>query len=99
MRIVKSQAAKLRGKREYVTVSTLKNYTLFTTSNFKDLAIRYAGYAKKYEIRQQTIVNKALEVTETYASVIELSIEVFSELDVLQSLAHCAKHSPAVLYT
>eukprot|EP01083_Nonionella_stella_P069822 186371_1 len=95
LRIQKKQSKKLK-KKSFKTLSAQKNCTYVTDSagELRKLSKSCIDYERRYKERQQVIVNKTIQITKTYIPVIEKGIRVFSELDVLLSLAHVASCSP-----
>ena len=93
LRIQKSKAKQLKNKKKYQKLSIQKNATYFSESKLRILSNQYKEYEKQYFDRQKLIVNKTIEITKSYISVINQAILKFSELDVILSLANVADKS------
>jgi len=86
---------KSKVKHEKLPLSTSKQ-TLFYLADpaLKRNSREWLDYDKKYVERQKIIVDKTVEISKTYIPVITEAISVFSELDVVLSLANVASNSP-----
>jgi len=77
--------------------STAKSVMFYLNDDpsLKRASVEFLGYEKKYMERQKVIVDKTVEISKTYIPVISEAISVFSELDVVLSLANVASNSPS----
>eukprot|EP00485_Elphidium_margaritaceum_P022922 CAMPEP_0202713180 /NCGR_PEP_ID=MMETSP1385-20130828/51150_1 /ASSEMBLY_ACC=CAM_ASM_000861 /TAXON_ID=933848 /ORGANISM="Elphidium margaritaceum" /LENGTH=947 /DNA_ID=CAMNT_0049373449 /DNA_START=33 /DNA_END=2876 /DNA_ORIENTATION=+ len=94
LRITKaSRSALKKHSGDFNKLSDQKSATLFTDERLQQLSKEMRETERKYMERQTSILAKLFEITKTYISVIEHAQLVFSEIDVLLCLAHCAAHA------
>eukprot|EP00742_Colponemidia_sp_Colp-10_P011623 GILJ01012942.1.p1 GENE.GILJ01012942.1~~GILJ01012942.1.p1 ORF type:complete len:492 (+),score=87.19 GILJ01012942.1:48-1478(+) len=79
---------------KYMKLQTSKDGIRFTTAKLKSLSVEYANVIGQYSKAQEHIVNKSVEVADSYSPVFESICELLSELDVLVSFAETSAVSP-----
>ncbi|KAJ3142593.1 MutS-like protein [Physocladia obscura] len=94
LRLTKTDAAKIRGKKEYIELATNKSGSLFTTSTLKRLSGSIDDLRGKYEELQVSLVKEIIGITAGYFPVFERLNQLVAHLDVVVSLAHVAVHAP-----
>ncbi|TPX77434.1 hypothetical protein CcCBS67573_g01330 [Chytriomyces confervae] len=94
LRLTKTDAAKIRNKREYIELTTNKSGTLFTTSKLRRLSSEIDDLRGKYDELQVNLVKEIISITAGYFPVFERLNQLVSHLDVIVSLSHVAVHAP-----
>lgn len=93
-RVSRKDERVLRGNSKFTTLDTRKDGVRFTTIKMKKYSREMAALRQDYEEVQKEIVQKAVEISTTYCSVMEELNEVLSELDVVVAFAHVAMGAP-----
>ncbi|ORY51832.1 DNA mismatch repair protein [Rhizoclosmatium globosum] len=94
LRLTKADAAKIRGKREYIELTTNKSGSLFTTSKLKRLSGDIDELRAKYDELQVNLVKEIIGITAGYFPVFERLNQLIAHMDVIISLAHIAVYAP-----
>ncbi|KAI9365943.1 muts domain V-domain-containing protein [Zopfochytrium polystomum] len=97
LRLTKSDAAKIRNRREYQELSTLKAGVLFTTNRLKRLSSEIEELRGKYEEIQSNLVREIVTITAGYFPLFERLNMVVAHLDVIVSFADVTVHAPVPL--
>ncbi|KAJ3104030.1 MutS-like protein [Phlyctochytrium planicorne] len=98
LRLTKSDAAKIRGRREYIELSTQKAGVLFVTSKLKKLSGEIEELKSQYDSLQNNLVKEIIHIAAGYFPVLDRLNQLISHLDVIICFAHAAVHAP-VPYT
>eukprot|EP00954_Amorphochlora_amoebiformis_P006135 480191-Amorphochlora_amoeboformis.AAC.1 len=93
-KVSRKDEKQLRNKSQYSPLETRKDGCKFTTKKLSQLSEEYVETETIYEEQQQRIVEKGLEVAETYVPVIQTASEVIARLDVFISMAHVSVNAP-----
>ncbi|KAK9465408.1 muts domain V-domain-containing protein [Lipomyces arxii] len=94
MRLTRTDASCLRGRREFIELSTQKAGIYFTTATLRDLGNEYADLSGSYHKMQSGLVKEVVSVAATYCGVLERLATVLAHIDVIVSFAHVASTAP-----
>ncbi|KAJ3096621.1 MutS-like protein [Phlyctochytrium bullatum] len=94
LRLTKSDAARIRGKREYIELSTQKAGVLFVTSKLKRLSSEIEELRSQYDSLQSNLVKEIIHVAAGYFPVLDRLNQVISHVDVIASFAHTSVNAP-----
>ncbi|KAJ3198756.1 MutS-like protein [Entophlyctis luteolus] len=84
-RLTKTDAAKIRGKKEYQELATNKSGSLFTTPTLRRLSGSIDDLRTKYEELQESLVKEIIGITAGYFPVFERLNQLIAHLDVIAS--------------
>ncbi|KAJ3325179.1 MutS-like protein [Boothiomyces sp. JEL0866] len=98
LRLSRTDAAKIRGIKEYIELRTVKAGVQFTTIALRRLSEDYNDLQKEYGVMQSSIAKEVITVTGSYFPILENLNRLIAELDVFVSFAHIAIHAP-IQYT
>ncbi|KAJ3389328.1 MutS-like protein [Entophlyctis sp. JEL0112] len=93
-RLTKTDAAKIRGKKEYQELATNKSGSLFTTPTLRRLSGSIDDLRTKYEELQESLVKEIIGITAGYFPVFERLNQLIAHLDVIASFAQVAVQAP-----
>jgi DNA mismatch repair protein MSH2 len=94
-KVSKRDEAQLRKKKVRYQVVSMKNDGVrFRTPELTPLAEQFAKLSKEYQVRQQRLIDKLLEVSAGYLPVIEAAADLITKLDVFSSLAEFFSSAP-----
>ncbi|AET38494.1 mismatch repair ATPase MSH2 Ecym_2796 [Eremothecium cymbalariae DBVPG len=94
MRLTRNDAKALRQHRKYLELSTVKAGIYFSTKELKQISEEIATLQEEYDRQQSTLVKEIVNITITYAPVLEKLSIILATLDVLCSFAHVASYAP-----
>ncbi|KAJ3212968.1 MutS-like protein, partial [Dinochytrium kinnereticum] len=94
LRLTKTDAAKIRGKREYIELSTQKAGVLFVTSKLKRLSAEIEELKGQYNELQSNLVKEIIHIAAGYFPVLDRLNQLVSHIDVIVSFAHAAVNAP-----
>ncbi|KAJ3024097.1 UNVERIFIED_CONTAM: MutS-like protein, partial [Siphonaria sp. JEL0065] len=83
LRLTKADAPKIRGKREYIELTTNKSGSLFTTSKLKRLSADINDLREKYDELQVNLVKEIIGITAGYFPVFERLNQLVAHVDVI----------------
>jgi DNA mismatch repair protein MSH2 len=95
LRLTRTEASVIRGKKQYPEIATQKNGTYFTTPTLTDMKRDFEQLSEDYKRTQSGLVNEVVNVAASYCPVIELLAGVLAHLDVIVSFAHVSVHAPS----
>ncbi|CAI5466357.1 unnamed protein product [Closterium sp. Yama58-4] len=95
-RITKKEETNVRKKlnSSYVTLETRKDGVKFTNVKLRRLSERHVALTDSYMAAQRELVNKVVEVAQTFLEVFEGVAALIAEMDVLQGFAELAASAP-----
>ncbi|BEI87420.1 uncharacterized protein CcaverHIS019_0101380 [Cutaneotrichosporon cavernicola] len=93
-RITKAEASLLRGKKQFIELSTQKSGTIFTTATLREASDDFARLQEEYEAKQRHLVKEVVGIASSYTPVLELLDNIIAAIDVTVSLAHVSSHAP-----
>lgn len=93
-RITKAEAGLLRGKKQFIELSTQKSGTIFTTATLRDASDEFARLQDEYEKKQRHLVKEVVNIASSYAPVLELLDNLIAAVDVVVSFAHVSANAP-----
>ena len=93
-RLTRTEAAAIRGKKQYQECSTQKNGVFFTTKHMTEMRREFDQLSENYNRTQSGLVNEVVSVAASYCPVIENLAGVLAHLDVIVSFAHVSVHAP-----
>jgi DNA mismatch repair protein MSH2 len=82
-RVSRKNEKNLRSCKQYTCIETRKDGVRFTSMQMKKIAREYEDLSKEYDEQQGVIVQKALEVVQSYIPVFESVSDVLAHLDTL----------------
>lgn len=94
LRLTKTDANKVRNRREYIELATLKSGVLFSTSKMKRLSVEIDELRARYEDVQSNLVKEIVLITAGYFPLFERLNQIVAHLDVMVSFAHVSIHAP-----
>jgi DNA mismatch repair protein MSH2 len=94
LRVTKAEAGLLRGKKQYIELSTQKSGTIFTTTALKNLSEDYSRLQEEYEKKQRHLVKEVVQIASSYTPVLEVLDDLVAALDVVVSFAHVSANAP-----
>ncbi|KAI8846497.1 Msh2 protein [Chytridium lagenaria] len=94
LRLTKTDASKIRGKREYIELSTQKAGVLFVTSKLKRLSGEIEELKGQYDQLQGNLVKEIIHIAAGYFPVLDRLNQVISHVDVIVSFAHASVNAP-----
>ncbi|KXT02100.1 hypothetical protein AC578_6663 [Pseudocercospora eumusae] len=95
LRLTRTEASVIRGKKQYPEIATQKNGTYFTTHKLQEMRREFDQLSENYNRTQSGLVNEVVNVAASYCPVIEQLAGVLAHLDVVVSFAHVSVHAPA----
>ncbi|KAI9310086.1 DNA mismatch repair protein [Dichotomocladium elegans] len=93
-RVNKTEASKLRNKRNYYELSTQKSGTYFTTADLQTLNNRHKELENEYYVCQQALAKEVIEQTANCAPTLEVIGGILSHMDALLSFAEVSMLAP-----
>ena len=93
-RLTRTEAACIRGKKQYQECSTQKNGVFFTTNAMLTMRREFDQLSENYNRTQAGLVQEVVNVAASYCPVLEQLAGVLAHLDVIVSFAHVAVHAP-----
>ncbi|GMK54432.1 hypothetical protein CspeluHIS016_0110180 [Cutaneotrichosporon spelunceum] len=93
-RITKAEASLLRGKKQYIELSTQKSGTIFTTASLRESSDDFARLQEEYETKQRHLVKEVVGIAASYTPVLELLDNLIAAIDVAVSFAHVSSNAP-----
>ncbi|KAL2919102.1 MSH2 protein [Polyrhizophydium stewartii] len=94
LRLSRADASKIRGKPEFLEMSTQKAGVLFTTQKLRMLSNEFIELTESYEALQGNLAKEVITITGSYFPVLELLNQLIAHIDVIVSFAHVAVHAP-----
>ncbi|KAL9052596.1 MAG: hypothetical protein Q9162_005286 [Coniocarpon cinnabarinum] len=94
LRLTRTEAACIRGKKHYPEISTQKNGVYFTTGALQEMRRNFDSLSETYNRTQSALVSEVCAVAASYVPVVEKLAAVLAHLDVVVSMAHASVHAP-----
>ncbi|KAL0080459.1 muts domain V-domain-containing protein [Phycomyces blakesleeanus] len=94
LRILKSNAGKIRNKKSYIEYSTQKSCTYFTTPELKRLNNDISDLNNEYQRCQSLLVADVIDTVAGFCDTFKLLGSVIAHMDVLVSFAYVAIMAP-----
>ncbi|PWN30108.1 putative DNA mismatch repair protein MSH2 [Jaminaea rosea] len=94
MRVTRSEASALKGKRGYSEITTIKGGVYFTTAKIKDLDAEFQSLSSQYDTQQSGLAKNVVEIAASYCLPLEQLNVKLATLDVIVSFAHVSANAP-----
>lgn len=94
MRLTRNEASVIRGKKQYVELSTQKAGVYFTTAKLTRLGREFQDVSASYNRHQSSLVKEVVAIAASYSPVLEELAHTLGHLDVITSFAHASAHAP-----
>ncbi|KAH3681089.1 hypothetical protein WICPIJ_007949 [Wickerhamomyces pijperi] len=94
LRLTRTEERAIRGNKQYIELQTVKAGVFFTTSELKSASSESFTLTKEYSRQQLALVKEIINITSTYAPVLDKIAHTLSHLDVIVSFAHVSSYAP-----
>jgi DNA mismatch repair protein MSH2 len=94
LRVTRTEANAIKGKRGYTDIATIKGGVYFTTSALKELDEEFRTLSDQYSTTQSKLVQDVIGIAATYCSPLDQLNIKLAELDVIVAFAHVSANAP-----